>query len=228
MADSRSGLLSDPRWERLAGAGGIVFVALSIVWGILISDAPGFDDSDAEITSFYADGGDSGRVFLASILLGWSPIFLLWFLGSLRSMLRRAEGDTGRLSAVAFGAGIALASLVWVKVAVTGAVAAAVEYSDTFTADPDTVKFGDAVFLWLLSNEGVAGGVLIAATSVIALRTGVFPAWLAWAGLAVALVSFFAGFLFGLQLFLLLAWILVVSLFMLRGAGRAPSIAPAS
>jgi hypothetical protein len=40
-----------------------------------------------------------------------SVAFFLWFLGSLRAVLRRAEGGVGRLSAVAYGGGLATAVL---------------------------------------------------------------------------------------------------------------------
>jgi hypothetical protein len=68
---------------------------------------------------------------------------------------------------------------------------------------------------------------LIAATSVVALRTSLLPKWLAWAGFAAALLALlrYFGPLGG---WLALAWIVVVSILMLAGSvGRAVAAARA-
>jgi hypothetical protein len=62
---------------------------------------------------------------------------------------------------------------------------------------------------------------LIAATSLVALRTAALPKWLAWAGFAAALVALtrYVGPLGG---WLTLLWIAVVSVLMMVGAvGRS-------
>jgi hypothetical protein len=63
--------------------------------------------------------------------------------------------------------------------------------------------------------------VLVAATSIVAMRTGLFPAWLAWAGDIVSVLALFAGALFGLPLFLVVLWVLAVSFMLLRTAQPA-------
>ena len=48
-----------------------------------------------------------GNVLAAAALSAGSVFFFIWFLGSLREVLRSAEGDGSSLSLVTFGAGIA-------------------------------------------------------------------------------------------------------------------------
>lgn len=55
--------------------------------------------------------GNRGAILAQRMLFLAGGALYLWFLGSLRGFLRRAEGGTGRVSAIAFGAG-----LVWVGI----------------------------------------------------------------------------------------------------------------
>jgi hypothetical protein len=212
----------DARWERRWGWGGIAFVALVVGWAIVIIavSRPGADASADEIRSFFADDGDSGWLFFSSILLGLAGLVFLPFLGSLRSVLRRAERGTGRLSAVAFGAGLVFTALLFVKNSIDLGIAIAVEWQD-LELDPGAYQLLDGVFAGLLMHEGVALGVLIGATSLIALRTGVFPRWLAWSGVVVAILSVLSLLLFGFPLILDLVWLLAVSALIVRAAGPA-------
>ena len=83
--------------------------------GRLYSPAPGAGDSDAEIADWYGDHGNRTKVWVAAILLMLAAMAFLWFLGSLRTLLRRVEGHPGRVSALAFGAGLVLTALVLAK-----------------------------------------------------------------------------------------------------------------
>lgn len=67
-------------------------------------ESPDFDESGQEVIEFYVD--DEGAQFAGSLLEAFAALFLLFFAGALRSALRRGEGGTGGLSAVAFAGGI--------------------------------------------------------------------------------------------------------------------------
>jgi hypothetical protein len=106
--------------------------------------------------------------------------------------------------------------------------AAGVFVSTAFIAvDPGNVNFqfdlsthdmitgaGFGLFIFHL----VFAGALVAATSVLSIRTGVFPKWLSWVGtllalaLVIPLVSLFALFVFW-------AWVVVITIFLLTGRG---------
>ena len=66
----------------------------------------------------------------------------------------------------------------------------------------------------------VAAVLMVLATSLVALRTGVFPRWFAWIGFLVALTLLVAFFF--VPVFILWGWILVVSGYMLLSARRPP------
>jgi hypothetical protein len=208
----------DIRWERWGAIGGFLYVIGMILLFIWPGEPP--QDATAEqLLQFYRDN-EFAVTWGAYILVTLAGLGLLWFLGSLRSALRRAEGGTGRLSAIAMAAG-------------TGSLilllgAAGVFVSTAFSAvDPGNVNFqfdlsthemvmgaGFGLFIFHL----VLVGALVAATSVVSLRTAVFPKWLGWVGTLVALalvipfVAFFALFAFW-------AWVVVIVILLLMGRG---------
>src|SRR6266705_1050180 len=96
--------MAEDRWERLAAATGIVFVVLGRVGSFLAGQPPKAGEPIKKITAFAVD--KRSALLLGDYLSAVGVVFALWFFGSLRSYLRRAEGGTGRLSAVAFGGGL--------------------------------------------------------------------------------------------------------------------------
>lgn len=215
MATARTGLLGDARWERWAAYGGIAFVVLTVLWAVLVSGAPDVGSSNKAIRDFYNDEGDRRLLWLGSLALAFAGLAFLWFLGSLRTYLRRAEGEPGRLSAVAFGGGLVMVGLLFVKNAVNASIAATIAFGERFDADPNLVKLLQGLFVLLLGHEGVAAAVLVGSASVVALRTAILPRWFGWLGLAIAVLNVFSLVLYGVPLILFLAWTLGVSLFML-------------
>jgi hypothetical protein len=74
-----------------------------------------------------------------------------------------------------------------------------------------------ALASWLYHYCQVGASVMISATSLLALTTGVLPRWLALAGLVVALLTLLHFLLPLLAALAGLAWIAVVSALMLSG-----------
>jgi hypothetical protein len=102
----------------------------------------------------------------------------LWFLGSLRSYLVRAEGGTGRVSTVAFGAGVAWATLNMLAQALQVGAA-----NDPGGETPTALlKTMSAVFT--IANLPLA--VMLVAVAVVSLRYHAFPAWLGWLSVVAA------------------------------------------
>jgi uncharacterized membrane protein YgcG len=99
--------------ERWSAASGLVFVALFLAWLALyraMEPAGGQPrPGDAQIVSEVLAGQD--RLHAAHFVVGLAAAAWLWFLGSLHAALRRAEGNTGPFSAVAFAAGVVFAAL---------------------------------------------------------------------------------------------------------------------
>jgi hypothetical protein len=190
-------------WARYAPLSGVLAVAIVVVSVIITGfDSVDSNDSVVKIVKFWHDN-DSEQM-TGAILGAISMIPLLWFLGSLRSAFRAAEGETGRLSSIAFGAGIVLVGFILVSSALQFAVAESVGDVPPVATQTLSVLYSDCFF-----GFPVGFGTLLLASSLVILRTGVLPVWLGWASLVLAIVFVTpAGeFLFPL----VLLWILVVS-----------------
>ena len=175
--------MDEARWERIAISTGFVAVVFFVV-GFVLPGAPLM--ANASITKVHSYYIDRKTSVLVGFLVLWVGIaFFLWFIGALRSFLRRHEGGDGRLSATAFGAGIAAMAVVLV----TTAIPASLAYNVAATGPTEAMK---ALFdLGTLSAvlTGPPAAVLIGATSLIVLRHGALPVWTAWFGIVVALLN---------------------------------------
>jgi len=148
------------------------------------------------------------------VLGALSMVFFLTFLGGLRAKLRSAEPAPGWLSAVVLAAGAIFAVLFAALSTARGTVSFALDNSHAFRAgplDPQLVRILESVRSLFYLHALVAGAVLIAATSVIALRARQLPAALGWGGLVIAAVVLVVAFLSIAVVFLLLLWILAIS-----------------
>jgi hypothetical protein len=195
-------VMSDRSLERTGAACGIVYVVLLMVGPSI--------------------GGPTSRVAFSLEILGF--LFFLFFLGSLWSALRRAEGGSGWLSLTAFGAGL---MSVTIKVASAAPVLAARHRSGGL--DPQLARtlqdINDASFF--LTFFPLA--VLLAAFAIVAIHSGALPRWLGWIA-AVMCVAFLAGGLAGsadlgsewagLPMILFTVWVVATSVVLIRRAGE--------
>ena len=201
-------------WDRWAPLTGPLAVACSLVGVMLALDQPQDKDSNPKIVAFFANhshrvhGVVGFFVFLAGIL------FLLAFLAALRERLHAAEGQPGRLSALAFGAGVASLPLWAVSMLLANAASFAANESSTFRVDPNTFRlFADtAYFAWVAAV--VVSSVVVWATSAVALRTAVLPRWYARVGILAGIVQLFGFFFF--PFFVWWLWIIVTSILLIR------------
>ena len=93
----------------------------------------------------------------------------------------------------------------------------ALERFDNFQEDAQLAFLSQELSGWLYHYAyNVGAAVLIAASSVVALNTGVLPRWLAWSGLVVAIILLL-HFLIPLGSLLALLWFVMVAVLMLAG-----------
>ena len=163
-------------WARFAPLAGLLAVALLIVSVIFGSDSIDADDSTAKVIAFWTVNQDDQR--LGAIFGALSLVPLVWFLGSLRSTLRRAEGGTGRLSAITFGGGLVLVAFAAVDSALQFAVADSVGDVPANVTQTLSVLYSN---FWFGFAVGMA--LIMLAAALVILRTGVLPAWLGWVAL---------------------------------------------
>lgn len=170
------------RCDRWAPLTGVVFVALLIASNVLGGKLPDSNASAAKVISYY--NAHSSKVELAAYLTGLSLFFGLFFYASLRDHLRRSPAAE-RLADTAFGGAVLFA--------VGGGLTAGTQFA---LADvPGALSPAAAQALNAISNDlaifamlaGVA--VLLMASGIAIVRTGVLPLWLGWIAIVVAVIA---------------------------------------
>ena len=202
--------MNESRLEKLAPlTGAASILAMMIGTGMLgVYDYLPVADRLLEIFS-----GDSSKVMVIGYLGLFSAFLMMWFAGSVYKALNEHEGGSGRLSMVAFGgtvaSGIALGSGFTVLLALGARVGAV----DGISA-AEVVTLYDLYGTLLGQMAAFTFAVLIGSTGVISLRTAMFPTWIGWASVVIAL-----GLLTPMGYFVLafaLIWILGVSISLYR------------
>ena len=195
------------RTERIAPLSGAVFVVLVVVAGLLVNkgDLPPAE----ELQAFFTE--EATRIQVAGYLGVLSAVFLIWFAGSVRYGLRPAEGDTGRLSAVAFGGGAVGGGLVALVFSILAAGGNRGGADGGIGIDAATLTY-DLYASVLGVALPVTLAALIGAASVVAFRTRTWPTWLAWISgiLAVGSITPVSYIFSGLDVL----WILTVSIWL--------------
>jgi len=202
--------MNGTRSERWGAAAGVPIVVAWILILALTGNSPSDTSSDNKILSYYASHGHRVRDITVFFVFAVSAAFFLWFLGSLRSVLLRAEGEPGRLAATATASGTAFVTLFLVAGSVFTSPALIVsDAGQKFTLDPNTFRFLQGVGILAFTGSFLLAAPLAFATGLVAWRTRVLPRWLAVASFLAAIAAV-VGFLF-FTTFVFFAWILLVS-----------------
>jgi hypothetical protein len=202
------------RWERYAPLTGVVAVVLWIVGTFLLEKDDRPDGKDTAAFVRWVEANDTS-ILAGAIIFGFGVLFFLWMLGSLRAALFAAEGGTGRLATLAFASGVAV-SISLMFTYLPHAQAAFDHANTSDTAIEALVRVGDAFF----GGAALFSIPMLAASALVIFRFGALPRWLAWFGLAVALVMVipplaFFGVVLGLPL-----WTVLTSILLYRGETR--------
>jgi hypothetical protein len=198
--------------ERLAPLTGVAFVLLFIAAFVISGETPGTDDPVGEVRDYWVDN-DAENIWSAAFVL-WGSVLAIWFAASLRTALRRSEGEPGRLSGLVFAG--------WIVFAVGALAFAGFGFAAADVADEADV--GDEVIqtLSILNSDFfpiVTGGLAVAmlASGIAVLRHGGIPRWLGYFALligitAVTPIGFFSFLAAGI-------WVLIVSLLLYQSEG---------
>lgn len=207
----------DQWWAPLVGA---AFVLLVITGFAVGGEPPGAEDGAQKVASFYLE--NDTKLMVSGALIGVAATMLVFFAGVLRRELRKAEGEGGTLSLIAFAGALILA------------VGAAIDAMLLFVMAEAADKIAPAQLqtiqaIWdndfLPMAVGVQVFMLAAGLSIV--RHGALAKWLGWMAIVIGViaitpagfVSFMAGGI----------WILIVSgTLALRGrpAAARPAAAP--
>jgi hypothetical protein len=206
--------MTTQRWARYAPWAGVLAVVLWVVGFVVLGNA-GFVAQDATAEQFLAQyRANGGPIIAGSYIFTLGTLAFVWFLGSLTSALRSAEGGAGRVASIAFGGGLALA--VCAVLLPSGGVTVALSAGTMSANAADALRYLPGLFFVGLE---LFAAVLVGATGLIALRTAVLPRWFAWLSFLLAVILLipplgWAGVLIGIPV-----WTLLASLFLIRAPG---------
>ena len=163
---------------------------------------------------------------IALVLMPFAGIAFLWFIGVIRD--RFGEFEDRFFSTVFFGSSLLFIGMVFVAMAVAGALVATVSVDGNYTIDPDVVLFGRALMLQISNVYALRmAGVLMFSLGTIWWHTRLMPRWLvgvtyllASALLLVVNLSLWITLLFP-------AWVLLVSVYVLLQSHRGQTPAAA-
>jgi len=204
--------LDTPRSAALAGVAFALLFSTSL--GLLRSVTP---EDPFVVASWAEDAG--GRVRVALSLMPFAGISFLWFIGVVRDQLGALEDRF--FASVFLGSGLLFLAMVFVSMAVAGALLAGVSAPRGAGYSPDTAAFARATMLQIGNVYALRmAAVFMMSLGTIWLRTGLMPRWLAVATYALAAVLLFV---ISLSLWVALvfpAWVLAVSLLILVRSRR--------
>jgi hypothetical protein len=195
---------------RAAAIAGILFSILMITSLVLIRISVPADPQDAG--TWLTEGWRN--ITLALNLLPFAGIAFLWFIGVVRDRLGK---DEDRFFATVFlGSGLLFLAMLFTSSAVAGGILSIYGTAPGMLIDSGMYSFGRAVTYEIMNVYTMKmAGVFMISTCTLSLRTGITPRWMAFLGLALALVLLLSmGFLYWAPVVFPL-WVLLISVHIL-------------
>ncbi len=156
---------------------------------------------------------------IALVLMPFAGITFLWFIGVIRD--RFGEMEDRFFSTVFFGSSLLFIGMVFVAMAVAGALVASVGFDGNYTISQDVLVFGRALMLQISNVYALRmAGVLMFSLGTMWWRTQIMPRWLV--GLTY-LIACALLLIISLNLWITLlfpAWVLLVSVYVLLQSHR--------
>ena len=206
--------------KRITPIAGVLSVVLFVI-GVFVLESGNTPDDEAtgaQIAAYFSDNLE--RLAIGALFWGVGVIALIWFLDGLRTHILPASGQLARLT-YGFGYAAALFILASVTPDVAGALA-----SDNLdrALDPGAAEafdsMGDAFFI---AAELMLAG-FFSAIGLAALRGRMFPVWLGWISLVLAVVALILPIGWAVVVFAFPLWILLVSALLWMRRGPSPAV----
>ena len=202
---------------------GGIHAALFLLTYWLVSDLPGVNASDAQITAFY-ESDQRWRIILAGLYVGpFAGMAFIWFLVALRMWVDiSARRVNLLLSNIQLVAGIVYVALFFAGLAASSVLAASAEFADA-KIDPDTARqfpqYGDTL-LFVFSFRMAA--MFVFTTSAIGRASGILPRAFVWSGYAVGLFLLLSAGFEGWFALVFPLWLLALTGILFIRARRIP------
>lgn len=202
---------------RAAAVAGILFAVLLIISLVLIRVFVPADPQDA---------GDwltasSRNVNLALNLVPFSGIAFLWFIGVVRDRL--GQNEDRFFATVFLGSGLLFLALLFASAAIAGGLISIFKVSPGRLIESGIYTFGRTITYELMHTYTMKmAGVFMISTCTLSVRTGIFPRWMAYLGIGLAVFLLFSlGFFYWAPLVFPL-WVLLISVhILLANLGRS-------
>jgi hypothetical protein len=210
--------------ERWAGLGGVLYVVLFIGGVVLaFSGTPDSDAPPAKFVSYFGDSGNRDKLYFGWILVVLAVFCFLWFLGAVRQLLVRIDGN-GFLTAIATIGGAVYAALTLAGMSIVTAVSTMSD--DTFRdrVYPGVIHAGGDAGYVTHASGGVGIGAMMIAVSLAALRVALIPRWLGIIGIVLGILAL--GSIFFFPMLGIVIWLLVAGVLLTRAAGRPAAPPP--
>jgi hypothetical protein len=162
--------------------------------------------------------GVAGKIKLASMLVPFSGIAFLWFIGVVRDGFGKLEDKF--FSSVFIGSGLLFMAMIFVSSAVGAGLVASRQFVTDEASRTAVTSFGEAMLISLTNTYALRmAGVFMISLGTIWLKTRLMPTWLVVVTYLVALTLLVASDLNTWIVLVFPVWVLVVSLLLLVRAG---------
>lgn len=197
-------------------AAAIAGIVCAIGWSLSLRgllSAPGIGASDAEIVAYYADSANGTAALVWLQVLVFSTIAFLWFVGVVRG--RIGDREPKLFGTVFLGSSVLLAGLLFLGATMLAAPAIQSVIGDT-APDPGAVSLlraGAAIVLSVLLPR--VATLVMFSTASLGRATGALPRWLVIVTYVVGLFELLNVTIATPTIFLVPAWIALVSVVLL-------------
>lgn len=199
--------LTTPRAAALAG---ILFSVLLIASLVLVRVSVPADPQEAG--AWLSDNWKA--VNLALNLIPFAGIAFLWFIGVVRD--RIGEHEDRLFATVFLGSGLLFLAMLFASAAVAGGVISLYGTTPATLIESGMYTFGRTLTYEIMTVYTMKmAGVFMITTCTLSLRTGIFPRWMAFLGIALALFLLLSIGFFDWAPVVFPLWILLISVHIL-------------
>ena len=195
---------------RAAAIAGILFSLLLIASLVLVRISVPANPQDA---GAWLSGGWK-NVDLALNLLPFAGIAFLWFIGVVRDRL--GQNEDRFFATVFLGSGLLFLGMLFTSAGIAGGIISLYGATPGMLIDSGIYNFGRTVTYEIMNVYTMKmAGVFMITTCTLSLRTGIFPRWMAFLGLVLALFLLLSTGSFYWAPLVFPLWVLMISVYIL-------------